>query len=117
MRDELLDRFGEIPTSAANLLRIALIRETAHKLYLTDVKGRPGQVTFVFRPDAQIDPNGIPKLLAIFRKELTFSAYGNPNLTMKYQRAGLVETDEAQLLQKTEEMLGIMAQVLLLNKA
>jgi len=113
MRDELLDRFGEIPKSADNLLRIALIRENAHKLFLTDVKGRPGQVTFIFRPDAQIDPNGIPKLLAVFRKELTFSAYGNPNLTLRYQRAGLVETDEAQLLQKTEEMLGMMAEILL----
>ncbi|MBR6478812.1 MAG: transcription-repair coupling factor [Lachnospiraceae bacterium] len=113
MRDELLDRFGEIPVSADNLLRIALIRENAHKLFLTDVKGRPGQVTFVFRPDAQIDPNGIPKLLAVFRKEITFTAHGNPTLVLKYQRAGLVETDEAQLLDKTEEMLGIMTQLLL----
>ncbi len=115
MRDELLDRFGEIPTSAENLLRIALIRENAHRLFLTDVKGRPGQVTFIFRTDARIDPNGIPKLLAAFRKELTFSAYGNPSLTLKYQRAGLVETDEAQLLDKTEELLQVMKEMLLME--
>ncbi len=112
MKDELLDRFGDIPTSANNLLRIALIRETAHKLFLTDVKGRPGQVTFTFRPDAGIDPAGIPTLLAQFKKELTFTAYGNPYLTLKYQRTGLVETDEALLLEKTESVLRAMMKCL-----
>ena len=112
MEDELLDRFGTIPTSAENLLRIALLRENAHRLYLTDVKGRPGQVTFTFRPDAQIDPTGIPALLARFGKQLSFAAYGNPCLTLKYQRAGLVETDEAQLLEKAEEVVKAMGEEL-----
>ena len=112
VKDELLDRFGAIPTSAENLLRIALIRENAHKLFLTDVKGRPGQVNFIFKADAGINPAGIPELIARFRKELTFSAYGNPSLTLKYQRAGLVETDEAQLLEKTEEVLAVMMETL-----
>ena len=34
MKEELLDRFGEIPKSVDNLLRIALIRVKAHKLYI-----------------------------------------------------------------------------------
>ena len=112
MRDELLDRFGTIPASAENLLRIALLRENAHKLYLTDVKGRPGQVTFTFRPDADIDPTGIPELIERFGKQLTFTAYGNPYLTLKYQRAGLVETDEQQLLEKAEEVVKVMGEML-----
>ncbi|MBO7339928.1 MAG: transcription-repair coupling factor, partial [Lachnospiraceae bacterium] len=112
MRDELLDRFGTIPASAENLLRIALLRENAHKLYLTDVKGRPGQVTFTFRPDADIDPTGIPGLIERFGKQLTFTAYGNPYLTLKYQRAGLVETDEQQLLEKAEEVVRVMGEML-----
>ena len=112
MKDELLDRFGDIPTSADNLLRIALIREKAHKLFLTDVKGRPGQVIFVFRPDAQIDPAGIPELVGRFHGELTFSAYGNPSLTLKYKRHGLVETDEVMLLERTEEVLHAMEELI-----
>lgn len=40
MKEELLDRFGEIPKSADNLLRIALVRVKAHRLYLTEVKGK-----------------------------------------------------------------------------
>jgi len=112
MRDELLDRFGELPVSAENLLRISLIREHAHKLFITDIKGRPGQVIFTFRPDAEIDPASIPCLIARFPKELSFTAYGNPYLTLKYKGTGLVETDEIMLLERTEEMLAVMAEML-----
>lgn len=111
MRDELLDRFGEIPTSAENLLRIALIRQKAHELYLTDIKGKPGKVNFVFKPDAGIDPGGIPLLLGKYPKQLGFTPYGNPTLTLRYTRTGLVETDEALLLGRTEEMLRAMRDV------
>ncbi|MBO4290302.1 MAG: transcription-repair coupling factor, partial [Lachnospiraceae bacterium] len=113
MKDELLDRFGDIPGSADNLLRIALIRAAAHKLDLTEVKGHPGQVVFTFRPDAGINPAGIPTLIAYFGGQMTFAAGGIPCLTLRYDRSGLVETDEVQLLQKTEEVLTEMKEVLL----
>ena len=38
MKEELLDRFGEVPKSVDNLLRIALLRVLAHDLYITEVK-------------------------------------------------------------------------------
>ena len=44
---------------------------------------------------------------------LKMTAYGNPYLTLKYQRTGLVETDEALLLQKTEEVLKAMEELIL----
>lgn len=43
MKDELLDRFGQIPDSVENLLSIALIREAAHKLYITEIRGQKRQ--------------------------------------------------------------------------
>jgi len=113
MKDELLDRFGDIPGSADNLLRIALIRAAAHRLDLTEVKGQPGQIVFTFRPDAGINPAGIPTLIAYFGGQMTFAAGGIPCLTLRYNRSGLVETDEVQLLQKTEEALMEMKEVLL----
>ena len=113
MKDELLDRFGDIPGSADNLLRIALIRAAAHRLDLTEVKGQPGQIVFTFRPDAGINPAGIPTLIAYFGGRMTFAAGGIPCLTLRYDRSGLVETDEVQLLQKTEEALTEMKEVLL----
>ena len=105
MKDELLDRFGEIPKSVDNLLRIALIRVGAHGLSMTEIKGKNERITFTFRPDAGINPAGIPDLLKKIGKDLTFTAYGNPFFTYKYKRTGLVETDAELLLEKTEKLL------------
>ena len=105
MKDELLDRFGEIPKSVDNLLRIALIRVSAHSLYMTEIKGKNERIIFTFRPDAAIDPSGIPDFLKKYGKDLTFTAYGNPFFTYKYKKTGLVETDAELLLDMTEKLL------------
>ncbi len=112
MKDELLDRFGEIPKSVDNLLRIALIRVAAHSLYLTEVKGKNERIIFTFRPDADVNPAGIPPLLAEVGKALTFTSYGNPYFTYKYKRSGLVEGDAEILLNRTEELLTLMSEKL-----
>ena len=105
MKDELLDRFGDIPRSVDNLLRIALIRVAAHSLDMMEIKGKNERILFTFRPDADIDPSGIPDLLKKYGQSLSFTAYGNPFFTYKYKKTGLVETDGELLLEKTEELL------------
>ena len=67
MREELLDRFGEIPKSAANLLRIALIRSHAHHLYITELKGKNEVLQMILRQDAPIVVENIPVLLPEMR--------------------------------------------------
>ncbi len=113
MKDELLDRFGEIPKSVDNLLRIALIRVAAHKLYMTEIKGKNERITLNFRQDAQVNPAKIPELLKKYGQSLSFTAYGNPFFTYKYKKTGLVETDAELLLGKTEELLSKMEKLLL----
>ncbi len=105
MKDELLDRFGEIPKSVDNLLRIALIRVAAHKLYLTEVRGKNERIVFLFRPDAAVAAQKIPEILSLYGKELSFTAYGIPSFTYRYKKTGLVETDAELLLNRTEELL------------
>ena len=113
MKDELLDRFGEIPKSVENLLRIALIRVAAHRLYMTEVKGKNERITFTFRPDAAIDAAKIPDFLKNCGQNMSFTAYGAPFFTYKYKKTGLVETDAALLLDKTEELLEKMQYLLI----
>ncbi len=105
MKDELLDRFGEIPKSVDNLLRIALIRVSAHGLFMTEIKGKNERITFTFRPDAGVDILKIPELLKKYDQSLTFTAYGVPFFTYKYKKTGLVEKDAELLLNRTEELL------------
>ncbi len=104
MKGELLDRFGEIPGAVENLFRISMIRVNAHRLYLTEVKGRDGQIRFLFKPDAQIRPEGIPVLLKKHPK-LSFNAKGTPFFLLRYQKCGVVEKDAQILLQYTEDIL------------
>ena len=110
MKEELLDRFGVIPTEADNLLRIALIRVAAHKLDMIDVKGKNSQIVFTLKDDAQIQVQNIPMLLGRV-EHLSF----NPKMrcfVFHYQQCGMVEKDERQLLAYTEELLQTMQECL-----
>lgn len=112
MREELLDRFGEIPTAVHNLFRISMIRVTAHKLFITDVKGKNGELQMILKHDAAIRVEQIPVLLKQ-REKLSF----NPKATsflLRYKKCGMVERDAQTLLGLTEELLREMQEILLL---
>lgn len=113
MRGELLDRFGTVPRSVENLLRISLIRVQAHEIYVTEIKGKNERILIYMKPDANIDPGKIPQLLAAFPKKLNFVAKGNPYFVYKYKKLDLVEKDAEQLLSLTEKILEEMREILL----
>ena len=107
MREELLDRFGETPAAVENLLRIAMIRVNAHKLFITEIRGRNEEIRFTLKPDARIRAEGIPALLKKYDK-LSFNHKGTPFFLFRYKKCGMVERDAQMLLSFTEEMLGAM---------
>ena len=112
MKEELLDRFGAVPKSVDNLLRIALLRVQAHQLYITELKGRPGEIRFVYRPDAKVHGENIPKLLAYYREKLKFLPQGNPVFTYHYKKSSLVEKKAEELLEFSETVLSDMQRFL-----
>ena len=107
MKEELLDRFGEIPKSVDNLLRIALIRVKAHKLYMPEVKGKNEEIRFLLNRDAKIKVENIPNLLKKYPR-LTFQPKGTPSFSFRYKKCGMVERDAEMLLAFTEELLESM---------
>lgn len=107
MKEELLDRFGEIPKSVDNLLRIALIRVKAHKLYMPEVKGKNEEIRFLLNRDAKIKVENIPNLLKKYPR-LTFQPKGTPSFSFRYKKCGMVERDAEILLAFTEELLESM---------
>ena len=106
MKDELLDRFGEVPVCADNLLRIAMLKAAAHRLGVDEIKGRAGEITVIMRPDAQVVVENIPAVLNACGKALAFSAKGTPEFRYKYYPEDLVEKAEEQLLQQAEWLIG-----------
>ena len=121
MKEELLDRFGEVPVCVENLLRIALIRVKAHSLYITEVKSRDegknreGALKLQLRPDAFLRVENIPGLLRLYGSSLTFTAKGTPYFLLRFKKEGLVEKDAEKLLELTEKLLSDMEQLLKLE--
>lgn len=88
MRDELADRYGSIPSSAANLLIIALIKTKAHKIGIMDIKGatkhNPSggvsnwRTVMTIYPKADINSDNIPQLVDTFGGALEFKLKSTP---------------------------------------
>ena len=114
MREELLDRFGETPAAVQNLLRIAMIRVNAHKLFITEIRGRNGEIRFTMKPDAPIRAEKIPDFLRKSSK-LSFYHKGTPFFLYRYKKCGMVERDAQMLLSFTERVLKAMEPLCLLS--
>ena len=70
MQDELMDRFGDIPRSVANLLMIAALRALAHKAYVTEVMVNRQEVRLLMYQKARIQVDKIPELVQSFKGDL-----------------------------------------------
>ncbi len=112
MREELLDRFGQIPKSVENLLRIALIRSHAHRLYMPELKGKNERISFTLRPDAPIKVENIPLLVSGYQGKLRFDPKGGPAFYLHYRKCGVIEKDEETLIALTQEALAKMEEML-----
>ena len=113
MQTELLDRFGEIPKSVDNLFRIALIRVSAHRLYMTEVKGRKDGITFTMDMKAQIRVDQILVLMARYPDTMKFTTKGTPAFFHKLYTTGMVQKDEENMLRTAEQVLHDMEETLL----
>ncbi|MBQ0042126.1 MAG: transcription-repair coupling factor [Lachnospiraceae bacterium] len=105
MRMELTDRFGSIPKSAENLLKIAVLRGQAHRLYITEVKGKGGIIRFTVNSKAPVIVQNIPAFITSFGGNLTFETKGDPAFVLKYKKQDLVEKEEEMLIETTRDAL------------
>ncbi|MBQ8528087.1 MAG: transcription-repair coupling factor [Lachnospiraceae bacterium] len=105
MRSELTDRFGEVPKSVENLLRISLIRMCAHDLYITEVKGKKDGITFTMDPKAKIRVENIEIVLANMEGKLKFTVKGIPTFFYRLKPTGVVQRDEQQMLEAAEKVV------------
>lgn len=116
LRDELRDRFGVVPKSADNLVRISLMRVKAHKCFATEIKGGNEKVTVTMSPTAMIDVAAIPELVGAYKGALQFVPGKKPAFVLRYCSTGVIEKDEDNLLQLTEELVDNMNVILLGRK-
>ncbi len=106
MRDELKDRFGQLPKQVENLLRIALAKSYASSMYITEIRGRVGRIRVKMERNAPVETTEIPLLINEYRGELKLVTGAVPEFVYTYDIVGVAEPDEALLMENTEKMIG-----------
>ena len=104
MQDELIDRFGDIPKSVDNLLRVAELKAMAHRAYVTEVDINTQEIRIELYPKAKLDVTGIPALIAGYKTALRFAQGEKPVLF--YQDKGKKNKDCEPMMEKAKELLG-----------
>ncbi len=82
MRDELLDRFGDLPAAVENLLTVSLLRAKAHEAFLTELSGNRLQVKAVLYAHAPVNAGRSPDLVRRYGGSLKVTAGRTPTLTL-----------------------------------
>ena len=109
MEDELMDRFGELPKPAWNLLQAAVIKNMANRAYITDIKGTRREIRIIMYERAKIDINKIPDLLKKMKQNLRFQTDKIP--CFFYEVPKEIKTAEDYLLELkrvVQEILGLV---------
>ncbi|HOJ11640.1 MAG TPA: transcription-repair coupling factor [Clostridiales bacterium] len=83
IRDELLDRYGDLPAPVENLVDIAYIKALSGELGITSITEKDGAVILQLRNDKSISFEIIGKLAAKYKRQILFNAGNNPYLAYK----------------------------------
>ncbi|MBR4150324.1 MAG: transcription-repair coupling factor [Firmicutes bacterium] len=98
MTDELMDRFGDLPQQADNLLDIAMIRNMASRCGASQVVLQQAKLVFIFEERNILTPQHFAELLDRFGSRLTIYAGSQPRLSLAVSRKVKPQTDALTLL-------------------
>lgn len=103
MQDELMDRFGDIPHSVENLLKIAAIRALAHRAYVTEVVINRQEVRLTMYQKARLRVEKIPDLVRSYKGDLKLVPGDVPSFHYIDRRNK--NQDSLEMMGKAEEIL------------
>ncbi len=82
LTDELIDRFGDLPQAAHNLIEIAQIKALAHSIGVTDISAKNELAKMEFKEGALV-PEFVQYIVENHPKDTAISALAKP--TLKYK--------------------------------
>lgn len=106
MQDELMDRFGDIPRSVENLLKIASIRALAHQAYVTEVVINRQEVRLTMYQKAKLQVEKIPDMVRSYKGDLKLVPGDVPSFHYIDRRNK--NQDSLEMMGKAEEILKSM---------
>lgn len=86
MADELMDRYGELPKSAQNLLEIALIKALAHEAGITQLIHKGDLTKIHMYPMAPVKAEKIPELINKYKGAMKFTMAEVPFFTVRFKQ-------------------------------
>ena len=111
--EELMDRFGEIPAPAMNLLKIVKIKARCSALDAELVSFKDGVLKVYLSPRAGINTDAVPELLKHYGRKMKLKFSGKaPVFEMD-----LKNLSQEKALKETEELITVMRRLLLSEDA
>ena len=101
MRDELTDRFGAIPKSVENLLKVAYLRTVARGVYVTDITQKEQGIELTVMPDAAYNPAAIAPFVARYKGKMRLLPGAKPCFIYRFAK------DEAAALSLNAKTLDL----------
>jgi len=109
MQDELMDRFGDIPRSVENLLKVASLKAMAHQAYVTEVDINRQEIRILMHPKAKLKTEGLPAVIADYRGDLKVQMGDTPGFF--YQERKAKNRDCGAMMEKAAEILGRLGEL------
>lgn len=116
MQEEMMDRFGDLPSSVNNLLNIAYLKALAHQVFVSELKQKGNVVTLKMYPKAKIKVEKIPELMQKYPNRLKLTPGANPTFTyqlpMSNKTNKLVKLDALSLFENVKILLSDFKELL-----
>ena len=109
MQDELMDRFGDIPRSVENLLKIARLRAAAHRAFVTEVFVNRQEVRLTMFPRAELKTEGIPELIGRYKGDLKLVPGETP--VFHYIDRRNKNQDSLSMMEKAQELAEALGEI------
>ena len=109
MQDELMDRFGDIPRSVENLLKIARLRAAAHRAFVTEGFVNRQEVRLTMFPRAELKTEGIPELIGRYKGDLKLVPGETP--VFHYIDRRNKNQDSLSMMEKAQELAEALGEI------
>lgn len=109
MQDELIDRFGDMPKSVENLLRVAELKALAHRAGVTEAGINRQEIQLTMYKNAKIDVLRIPDFVKKYKGDMQFKTGDVPRFIYTDQRNK--NKDCEQMIEKAKEMLAELSEM------
>jgi len=78
MQEEMMDRFGDMPSAVNNLLNIALLKAICHSIYVVGLVHKDTEVKLMMYPKAKLAVEKMPELMLKYKNNLKLIHQTNP---------------------------------------